>query len=389
MSRPGFFGVKVFVVLFVVFCALGTTTPARAQDEEKPVRPPTVNAQAWMVADADSGRALAGAEPDKRLPIASTTKIMVALVALDEGADLDEEVTVSENAASYAGFEYSNIGLFRGDEVSVEELMLASLVPSATDAVYALSEHLGGGSVKTFVGKMNDKADEMGLENTHFENPAGLDSKEHYSSARDLTEIAAAAMEYPEFRKMVSTVDASITTQDRKIEFSNTNFLLNTYSAATGVKTGTTPEGGASLVSSAESGDESYIAVVLDAASEDERFAGSRRVLEYAFENYERKILVPKDKIYDEIDVPFRRKESIEVSSEKDVEALVGPGIQVERRVTKDKAPDAVRAGDEIGEVEVLVNGRNVGSTPLVAEKGYKEASFFQKSWYRVRGLFD
>jgi len=387
VSRPGFVLMKAFVALVGLFWIFGAGGPVLAQ-EEKFVPPPEVDAEAWVVSDADSGRVLAGTEPDKRLPIASTTKIMVALVALDEGVDFDEEVTVSENAASYAGFEYSNIGLFTGDEVSVEELMLASLVPSATDAVYALSEHLGDGSVKTFVGKMNDKAGEMGLENTHFENPAGLDSKEHYSSARDLTEITAAAMEYPEFRKMVSTVDASITTKDRRIEFSNTNFLLNTYSAATGVKTGTTPEGGASLVSSAESGDESYIAVVLGAVSEEERFAGSRRGLEYAFENYERKILVPKDKVYDEIDVPFRREESIEVSSEKNVEVLVGPGVQVERQITTKKAPAAVMKGDEIGEVEVLVDGRNVGNTPLVAEKGYEEASFFQKSWHRISGLW-
>ena len=351
--------------------------------------PPEVAAQAWIVADTDSERVLAGKEPDKRLPIASTTKIMVALVALDEGADLEEEVTVSQEAAAYAGFEYSNIGLFAGDKASVEELMLAALVPSATDAVYALAEHLGDGSTKAFVAKMNDKAAELKLENTHFDNPAGLDSNEHFSSARDLAEITGEAMQYEPFRKMVSTTDTSITTQDRKIEFSNTNFLLNTYPAATGVKTGTTPVGGASLVSSAESGEESYIAVVLAADTEEERFEGSRRVLEYAFENYERKILVPEDKVYDKIDVPFRRGESIEVSSEKDVEALVGPGTGIERRVTKDKAPDAVRAGDEIGEVEVLVDGRSVGSTPLVAEKGYEEASFFQKSWYRVRGLFD
>lgn len=388
MSGPGSFGVRVFLILVIVLCAFSTGTPARAQDGEF-VRPPEVDAEAWTVADVDSGRVLAGEEPDRRLPLASTTKVMVALVALDEGVDLDEEVTVSENAASYAGFEYSNIGLFRGDEVSVEELLLAALVPSATDAVYALAEHLGDGSVETFVGKMNDKADEMGLENTHFDNPAGLDSKEHYSSARDLTEITAAAMKYPEFRKMVSTVDASITTQDRKIEFSNTNFLLNTYPAATGVKTGTTPQGGASLVSSAESGEESYIAVVLDAANEDERFSGSRRILEYAFENYQREVLVPTDKTYDEINVPFRREESIKLSSGEAVEALVGPGAGVERRVTTNKAPESAQAGDKIGEVEVLVDGRSVGSTPLVAEKGYEEASFFQKSWYRVRGLFD
>jgi D-alanyl-D-alanine carboxypeptidase len=102
---------------------------------------------------------------------------MVALVALEDGANLNEEVTVSENAASYAGSVYSNVGLYPYDSVSVRELLTAALVPSGTDAVYALSEHLGGGSVDQFVGKMNDKAKSMGLKNTRFENPAGLDTR--------------------------------------------------------------------------------------------------------------------------------------------------------------------------------------------------------------------
>ena len=393
MAGSRFLSLKTLVVSVALFCLLalgGGSPPVLAQEgsDEKPAEPPKVDAQAWAVADADTGRLLDSENPDKRLPIASTTKIMVALVALDENADLDEEVTISQNAASYAGFTYSNIGLFAGDKVSVRELLLASLVPSATDADYALAEHLGDGRVNGFVEKMNDKAKEMGLKNTHFDNPAGLDSKDHYSSARDMIEIADAAMQYPVFRKMVDTTDASITTQDRKIEFSNTNFLLNTYPAATGVKTGTTPNAGASLISSATSGDESYIAAVLDSPSDDERFTGSRSLLEYAFDNYQRKVVIPKDKTYGKVNLPFRRGESVKLAAAKDVKALVGPGDSVESRVTKEKAPDAARAGDKIGEVEVSLDGQNVGSAPLVTAKGYEEAGFFQKTWYRVSGLW-
>lgn len=383
--------VRTLVVAVALLCltTLGTGTPALAQDDkDKPVKPPTVDAGSWAVADAESGRLLTSQNPDKRLPIASTTKVMVALVALDEGVDLDEEVTISQNAASYAGFTYSNIGLLAGEKVSVRELLLASLVPSATDAVYALAEHLGDGRVGGFVEKMNDKAKEMNLENTHFENPAGLDSNKHYSSARDMLKITDTALEYKEFREMVDTVDASITTKDRKIEFTNTNYLLNTYPSATGVKTGTTPGSGASLISSAEAGDESYIAVVIGATSDDERFAGSRRILEYAFDNYKREVIVPEDKTYEKIDAPFRRDESVDLDAAEDVEVLVGPGAKIERRVTKDKPPDSVGKGDEIGKVEVLLDGQNVGETPLVAAKGYEEAGFFQKNWYRLSELW-
>lgn len=361
----------------------GTQGTAKA-----PVKPPTVDAKGWAVADADSGRLLAGKNPDERLPIASTTKIMVVLIALEKGVNLDKEVTVSQNAASYAGFTYSNIGLFAGDRVSVRELMLAALVPSATDAVYALAEYLGDGRVKDCVDQMNKKADEMGLKNTHFENPAGLDSPEHYSSARDLIKITEAALKYPVFRKMVATKEATITTQDRKIKFYTTNDLLNTYPPATGVKTGTTPEGGASLVSSAESGGESYIAVVLDATSDEERFVGSRKILEYAFDNYERETVIPKNKVYGTINVPYHRGESIKLASANEVEALVGKNTQLERRVTKGKAPDSVKAGQKLGEVEVSAGGQRLGSTPLVAEKGYEKASLWARTRYKAGGLF-
>lgn len=380
------------LAVLIVLASGAAGSAAHAQETKSgtqdTAKPPAVDAKGWAVADEGSGRLLAGKDPDKRLPIASTTKIMVALVALDKGVNLDEEVTVSPNAASYAGFTYSNIGLFAGDRVSVRELMLAALVPSATDAVYALAEHLGDGRVKDCVDQMNKKADELGLKNTHFENPAGLDSSEHYSSARDLIKITDAALKYPVFRKMVSTKEATITTQDRKIQFFTTNDLLSTYSPATGVKTGTTPKGGASLVSSAASGGESYIAVVLDATGDEERFVGSREILEYAFDNYEQETLIPKNKVYGKMNVPYHRGDSIKLASAKGVEALVGKGEKVERRVTKKKAPDSVEAGQKLGEVEVSAGGQRLGSTPLIAKKGYEKASPWAKARYGAGGLF-
>src|SRR5215210_8786514 len=211
----------------------------RAVAQEAPPGAPNLNAGSWALIDADTGFYLAGKNPDKRMPIASTTKIMVALVILDEGVNLDKEVTVSEDAAAYAGSIYSNVGLYPYDRVSGRDLLTAALVPSGTDAVYALAENVGGGSVDEFVGKMNDKAKELGLKNTHFENPAGLDARGHYSSARDLAKLAREAMKHPEFREIVSKPEATISTQDRKIDFANTNLLVvprsgYDYGAATG-----------------------------------------------------------------------------------------------------------------------------------------------------------
>jgi D-alanyl-D-alanine carboxypeptidase (penicillin-binding protein 5/6) len=284
---------------------------AQGTKPEAPPGAPKLNAGSWTLIDADTGLYLAGKNPDEQVPIASTTKIMVALVALDERVDLDEQVTVSEDAASYAGSIYSNIGLYPYDRVSVRDLLTAALIPSGTDAVYALAEHLGDGSVDEFVAKMNDKAKELGLENTHFENPAGIDARGNYSSAADLAMITREAMEHPEFRSIVDDPQATISTQDRKIQIFTTNLLVlpnsgYDYGPATGAKTGTSPQAGPCLVASATSGDESYITVVLDAAEDLQRFEAGRTALEYGFGEYESEALVQREDPYADLELPYR-----------------------------------------------------------------------------------
>jgi serine-type D-Ala-D-Ala carboxypeptidase (penicillin-binding protein 5/6) len=360
---------------------------AQAQTTEQTTPdPPKLRAAAWVLVDADTGLYLAGKNPDQRLPIASTTKIMVALLALEEGANLNEEVAISNQAERFVGFTYSNIGLIKGERLSVRELLEAALIPSATEAVYALAEHLGGGSVDGFVKEMNQKVDSMGLKNTHFENPAGIEARGHYSSARDLATMARAAMEYPLFADIVDTEEAKISTQNREIEVFNTNNLLYAYDEANGVKTGTSPKAGPCLVASATEGDESYIAVVLDAAGEEYRFEAAREALEYGFDEYERQALVQKGKVYKELQLPFRREESVGLVAAKDVPGPAGPGLEVERRVTAKEAPPAAKAGQELGTVEVLVDGKGVGSSPLIAKRGYEEASLWQKAKYWSSG---
>ncbi len=385
----------VTLVLMLVLAPGPTLDRATAQETatQAPPGAPKLNAGSWALVDADTGLYLAGKDPDRRVPIASTTKVMVALVALEDGANLNEEVTVSENAASYAGSVYSNVGLYPYDSVSVRELLTAVLVPSGTDAVYALAEHLGGGSVDQFVGKMNEKAKTMGLKNTRFENPAGLDTRGNYSSAKDLSRIVREAMKYPEFREIVGKSEATIKTQDRQINLVNTNLLVvpnsgYDYEPATGAKTGTSPQAGACLVATASSGEESYVAVVLDAASDLQRFEAARVALEYGFGDFEREALVGRGDAHGELQLPFRREESVKLVAAKSVSGLAGPGLKVERRVSAQKeAPPAAEAGRKLGEIEVFVDGQPVGSSPLVAEKGYEEAGVWQKVKYWSSGV--
>jgi serine-type D-Ala-D-Ala carboxypeptidase (penicillin-binding protein 5/6) len=379
----------VITLVALVLVLVPGSSQAAAQETEKQTAPdpPKVQATAWVLVDAETGLYLAGKNPDKRLPVASTTKIMTALLALEEGGNLNEEVVVPEQAERYVGSIYSNIGLIKGERLSVKELLEAAMIPSGTEAVYTLAEHLGDGSVDEFVEEMNQKADSMGLKNTHFENPAGLDARGHYSSARDLATMARAAMEYPTFSDIVDTEQATITTQNREIEFANTNNLLYDYEEANGVKTGTSPEAGACLVASATEGDETYIAVVLDAAGEEYRFEAARTVLEYGFDNYEREPLARKSQVYEGLQLPFRREESVGLVAAKDVPGPAGPGLEVERRVTAREAPPAAKVGQELGTVEVLVDGKSVGSSPLVTKRGYEEASLWQKIRYWASGL--
>ncbi len=237
----------------ILSCSMGlaweeeesTAGAARAQPTSSEVAQPEVAARAWVLTDARSGEYLAGKNAHARLAMGSTDKMMVALVALDlvdsGKANLDEEVTVSEEAAAFAVPAYSNVGVFPGDVLSVRELIRAALIASGNDASYALAEHLGGGGeagVKRFVDEMNRKVEDLGLADTHFENPTGLDARGQYSSAWDLAAIARAALKKPLFRETVGTPYTTITTQDRTIEVVSTNELLSLYAPATGVKTG-------------------------------------------------------------------------------------------------------------------------------------------------------
>lgn len=365
-----------------------TASPeAVAKPEQREPAPPDVAARSWALVDLRSGEYLAGESASKELPMASTTKIMVALVALEE-ADLDEKAVVSEKAASFAKPIYSNVGLLAGDELSVRDLLKATLISSGDDAVYALAEHLGGGSAKRFIEEMNREAKRMGLKETHFENPSGLDARGHHSSARDLATMTRTAMEYPLFREMVGTSYAAIYTQDREIPLTNTNDLLATYPPTTGVKTGTTPAAGASLVASAAAGNESYVAVFLD--SQEDRFAAAVRTLEHGFATYDREALVKREERYAKADVPYRRGEKISLVAEEDVEGLVYDGSDVERepKVMKE-LPDSARRGTKLGEIVVRVDGERVGEAALVARKGYEEASVWQRVWYTVGGIFE
>lgn len=197
-----------------------------------------------------------------RLPPASLTKIMTALLALEHGR-LRDSVTVSRRAAAETGM---RLGLRAGERYRAADLLAATLLQSANDACHALAEHLAG-SERAFVARMNRRASELGLSDTHFANACGHDDPRHYSSAHDLARLAETALAQPLFADLTARVETSIATLDgrRNFRLVNRNELVGRYPGATGVKSGYTPQAGKCLVAYARRNETAVMAVLLNA----------------------------------------------------------------------------------------------------------------------------
>ena len=232
-----------------------------------------VSARAAVVIDADTGETLFEQNADSRLPMASTTKIMTALVALGEG-DLDRVYTVKPE---YAAVEGSSMYLKAGETLSLQDTLYGLMLASGNDAAVAIAGECGG--MTAFVGKMNAKAAELGLTDTHFDNPNGLPSDTHYTTAHELAKITAAALKDPVFRQIVSTKSCTVSGH----ALSNHNRLLSMYDGAIGVKTGFTRAAGRCLVSAAERNGRTIIAVTLNDPND---WNDHREMLDAGFAQY-------------------------------------------------------------------------------------------------------
>ena len=247
------------------------------------VSEPAITAVAAYLMDPLTGDVLYQKNPDQPLPMASTTKIMTAIVAM-ENASLNDSITISDHAIAVGE---SSAWLSKGETLTVEQLLYALLVQSANDAAVALAEHVAG-SEEAFVEMMNEKARELGAENTYFRNPHGLDVEGHYTTARDLAVIAAYAMQNPLFREIVASSGYQIPwpghPYPRVLE--NHNKLLKMYPYATGIKTGYTVGAGKCLVASAEREGRELISVILNGG--EIYWDQTIQLMEYGFNSFAR-----------------------------------------------------------------------------------------------------
>lgn len=332
---------------------------------------PKINARSAIVMDFESGRVIFEKNAYIKRPMASTTKIMTAIVALENG-NLDDMVKVSRNAASIWG---STIHLTAGEEVSLRELMYGLLLCSGNDAAIAISEHIAG-SVEEFLKMMNRKAEEIGAENTHFTSPHGLDETGHYSTAYDLAVITRYALKNPVFDEIVKT--KSITIGKRNMV--NTNEMLTGYEGADGVKTGYTGKAGRCLVTSATRDDRRFISVVLFCDSRNQRALSSKKILDYAFANYHNKTLI-KSEYIGTLPVYKGFEKTVPIYVEKNITMPLTES-EYQNLYTKISLPSILMAPikerDFVGTLSVYLNDQILCESVICAGKSIKKKNMLQ-----------
>ena len=320
-----------------------------------------LNSQYIVVMDYDSGRVLYQRNCDMVVPMASTTKIMTAIVAL-ENSKLTDIVTVSKKASSTHG---STMGIKEGEKYTMEELLYGLLLESGNDCAVAIAEHISG-SVERFARLMNSKAFNLGAFNTRFVTPHGLDADGHFTTALELATITQYAYKNDVFRKIVSTKSKEISSH--RI-LNNTNQLLWSMESADGVKTGYTGKAGRCLVSSSTREGKRLICVLLNSSN---RWQDSRRLMEYGFKKYNIYKSYKADDLYENISVKQGVKDKLSVKLKSDFTVPISEEEEKELSI-KSLLPDSLNApiykGQEIGKLAFYKDGEIVYSVPYIASE--------------------
>lgn len=320
------------------------------------------SAKAACILEIETGRVLFECDMHHRLPMASTTKVMTALLAIENG-NLEDEVTCSANAFGVPG---TSIYLAEGETLTLEEMLLGLMLSSGNDAATAIAEHIGG-SVSGFVEMMNARARELGAMNTHFANPHGLPDDDHYTTAYDLALIARAAMGNETFRRLVSTQRATIPWQGRSYDrvLQNKNKLLSTYPGATGLKTGYTSKAGRCLAFGAQRNGLELVGVVLNCA---DWFNEAARLMDGCYDTYTMARVLGLGQSAGQIAVTGGDSAQVGlcVPRELNMPLAEGEDAQIVLDVPQ-SVPAPVYPGMHIGTAHLVAGGREYASCEVVA----------------------
>jgi serine-type D-Ala-D-Ala carboxypeptidase (penicillin-binding protein 5/6) len=336
---------------------------------------PYINATAAIVLDVKSGRVLYEKNARIKKSIASTTKIMTAIIAIENG-NLEDEVIISKRAANVSG---SSIDLRQGEKIKLGDLLYGLMLNSGNDAAVAIAEHIGG-SVENFAFMMNKKAEVLGALDTNYRSPHGLDLPDQYCTAYDLALITKYALSNKIFSKIVATKSINIANRN----LYNTNEMLSIYPGADGVKTGYTGQAGRCLVTSVTKNNWKLISIVLNCPTRNIRAQSSKDILDYAYLNYKpykitnandniKKLPVIKGikkevqiSVVDEIELPLRKEEIQDMQKHIELpESLEAP----------------VYEGVEIGSIKYYVSGKLIAESALKVESNIPRKGFKDYLW--------
>lgn len=346
-----------------------------------------------LLMEPESGQVIFAANENERRPVASVTKIMtilLAMEALESGrVSMEDSVTVSKNAASMGG---TQILLDVGETQSFEILLKSMIVGSANDAAVAIAEHLYG-SVEQFVAKMNGRAAELGMNDTHFVNCTGLPAEGHYTTARDVAVMAAELIRHPTYFDYSTIWMDEVEHPDGRVtSLTNTNRLTQLYEGCDGVKTGSTSEAGYCMAATAKRGDMRLIAVVLGSETGKIRFDQAAKLLDHGFANYR---LYPVaragEKLKESVQVLGGDSETLNVQLEEDLTLLMNKGEEQQIEL-QSELPESVSApveqGQTIGSVRVVKDGQILTRIPVCAMQSIARAGWMDGLGRVMRNWF-
>ena len=348
-----------------------------------------IKAKSVVLMEPNTGKVLYESNSDEKLPPASITKIMSLLLvmeAIDRGdISLETVVTASEHACSMGG---SQIWLEPGETMTVNDLLKAAVIASANDACVALGETVAG-SEEGFVALMNERANELGMTNTHFVNCTGLDAEEHLTTAYDVALMSSTLIKH-DLIKDYSTVWME-TLRDGKSELVNTNKLVRFYEGTTGLKTGTTSTAKYCLSATAERNGVELVAVVMAGESSNDRFNGAKKLLDYGFANYNYSSIEAGIEENTELEVLKGTEKTVEIQPQGTLNVLLPKSAsgKIERKtVLSENVTAPVKKGDILGTVTVTLDGEQLGEIPLVANEDVGRLTLGVTFAMILKGLF-
>ncbi len=363
---------KLLVIICVFLCFTFTTKASELN----------INGKSAILMDENTGTILFSFNENEKLPMASMTKIMSMLLIMEaidnEVIKLDDEVVVSENAASMGG---SQIYLKPMDKYTVRDLLKSVAMASANDSVVALAERTYG-SVESFVNAMNKKAEELGLLNTHFVNPHGLDAKDHYSSAYDMAIMAKELLKHEEILNYTKVYEEYLKKSDgSNLWLVNTNKLVRFYDGLDGLKTGYTKGALYCITATAKKNNMRLIAVVMGEDSIEKRSADVVKILNYGFNSYRNNVIKSKDESLGQVKVLRGKEKFADVYLVKDATELLSASQKKSDyhfKLNIDKVIAPIKKGTIIGDVTILDNDNNIiNKVDITVNKDIKKANIW------------